>query len=576
MTSCRARLGLACGLVALVAALPASAQAPEDLSGPGAPELPDARPAQVPDSRIEVQELKAPSPDSVGLLDERQGGFGPAMWEGTPAATVRRLLPALPADSGSHAVFELGRRLLLSSAAAPMAGGAVSGPSLVELRAERLLALGDVEGADGLLAATPGSTLGALGNRLKVEVALAGGGTAKACAQLPAAQAGGSDVALAKLQVLCHLTGGRTAEGNLALDLLRERKDAADPAFVAAAEAIAGLPPVPSEKLSLAQPGLVHVAAFAAAKQALPAAALDTHNPAVLRAIAAAEGLPPDQRLVAAEKAAVLGALDGEALRTLYAKVTFPAGDIAAALAKADSAGPRARALLFQAAAAAPDPVSRAPLLAKAMALGGEKAFAANARTFAPLLAELRPAPELVSFAPTAARALFAAGRPEAGGKWVDLAKADPQTARAAAYLWPLDRLWEGNEGRPLALNTYATWRSTLEGVPADQAGRRAALVLGLLSAVGARIPDGAWTDLMEAPALAVPVRPALWHMAANAGAEKRVGAAVLSSLALLPAGGLDKADPLTLAQAVSSLRAAGLVREARQLATDALVANGF
>jgi hypothetical protein len=496
------------------------------------------------------------------------------MWNGTPAVVVRALVPKIP-EGGSTVLRGLARRLLLTAATAPEGAdqAAQGGVTLVALRTEKLNALGDADGVTALTAATPGSARNPRLGRLAIDTALAAGKTEQACAEVGPALAGGFDAGLSRVQVLCHFLAGRTLEGNLALDMLREGKQA-DPAFVAAAEALSGLPPVPSEKLSLSVPEPLHVALFSAAKQPLPADALGHPSPLALKAIAGAAGLPIDQRLVAAERAEAAGLLPAEAVRTLYAGALFTPEELSAAIPKGEQGSPRTGALLYRAAGAIADEGVRAQLVAKALDLATLRGhFASTARIFQPLVATLRPDPAQASVAPTLARALLSAGKPEAAAKWLDVAKAGPDP-NAAARLWPLAALNGVSAGNGIDLPAYAAWRATQEGVPPETFAHRAALVLGALAGRGARIPDAAWLDALALPAGGP--QPALFALMQGGALDARVGITVLATLVAVGEVPLAKADPMVLAEAVSALTVVGLADEARALATEALLANGI
>lgn len=571
---------MAAGLFS-VAALPALAQQPPlrlvPLDPPAPAQPPLEAPARAPawaSGGIQVQELRAPSMESIGVLDPRQGGLGPRLWEGTPATVVRRLLPLLPAANGSHVMRDLARRLLLTAAAAPEGADAAAagGPTLVEMRAERLMALGDTDGMAALAAAAPGSATRPLLTRLAVDADLAAGRADKACAAAASALAAGHDGALAMVQVYCTFAAGNTLQGNLALDLLRERKEV-DPAFVAAAEVMAGLPPVPADKLSLPQPAPVHVAAFAAAKQPLPADALAGAGATTLKAMALS-GLPAEQRLAAAERAEALGALDAEAVRKLYGEQPFTPADLSAAIPKAEAGGPAARALLFRAAQDMPDEGVRAQIVAKALELATAKGERASAmRVFQPLIEAIRPVPEQHPFAIAAARALYAFGRPEAAAKWLDVARMGPAPAAVDA-LWPYAAVAAAGGGQPIAGPGYAGWRAAQAGVAPELAARRAAIVLGVLAGLGARVPDAAWLDTLALPPGGP--RPGLFALMQGGALDARAGITVLAALAAIGEVPLDKAEPLAVSEAVSALTVVGLAADARALAIEALVANGI
>lgn len=567
MTSCRAK-SLAAGLVAaaaLAAALPARAQAPLSSFDPDTMEMAEpANPNR--ETRVVVNELKAPNGESVGAFDANHGGFPATLWAGTSAPVARKLIPMLPAAPSSLAMRGLERKLLLT--AAPPPEGAVEGdrPSLVELRAERLAALGDTDGVLALAAVAPQSVDGPLVARAKLDALLLAGNTKAACEEAP------KDNSLPKLAILCNFLAGRTLEGNLGLDLMRDRKDP-DHAFVAAAEVLSGLPPIPADKIKLDEATPLHVAAFAAAKLPLPADAVAKAGPAVAKAVALSFATPFDVRLAAGERAEAAGIMAPEHLRKLYLEASFAPDELGAPLAKAETAGPRAQALLFRAATDQPDPIIRAHFVAKALDLASAKGQAVSAaRVFATLLADLRPDPALITNAPAFARANLALGRGDAS-KWLELAKTDPAAAKAVERLWPLNAVLAVSPGQPLPAQGLTAWRASLDGLPPEIIARRTAVVLGSLSALGAKLPDTVWLD-----ALALPPggpKPALYALLQGSALEARLGTTLLAALAGLGDQPLDKVDPITLTEAISALSVVGQGDAARRLAIEAMLANG-
>lgn len=526
------------------------------------------KPGPVGESHFQMEELKAPDLEAIGILDEKQGGLGAAMWHGTSAALVRQLLPQLPAAPGSRVMRGLERRLLLSAAVAPD-GGKGQVPPLLELRAERLYAMGEIEGLAGLLKSAP-SALSSPGlSRLKVDVFLLAGDTKAACAE-SATLAASADP---RMQVFCMLSAGKVLEGNMVLDLMRERKDA-DHAFIAAAEAMAGTPPAKVDKLP--NPTPLHLAAFKAAKMPLPADAANAGHPAMLRTLAESTTLPVEIRIPAAERAEAMGILDTDSLRKIYAAVTFTPAEQQAAQTQGDKT-PRSRVLLLRAAQQEQTPSIRADLLSRILAAAADRgALAGTARLYAPIIADLRSNPDLAPFSPVLARALYAAGRPETAGTWVALAKSDPLTAKAGEDLWVLARLNRMGDTAATPVETYNAWLSARD-MTAEQAERRALVAFDLLQAVGEKVPNAEWLAVPHGahPVLASGARPALKAMLRSAAEGVRLGETVLLALAVLGEAGLDKADPDTLNRVVAFLRMVGLDREARDLAVEAALANG-
>ncbi|MBC7907349.1 MAG: antifreeze protein [Rhodospirillaceae bacterium] len=577
MTVCRADRGsakalrlLAAGLFATTALMGhAHAQGPLTTFDPDTMEM--AEPAAPREAEVEIQTLKALSAESVGSLDQNHGGFANTLWVGTPAPVARRLIPLLPAGSNSVVVRDLERRLLLTAATAPDGAAEGDRPSLVELRAERLGAMGDADGVVALGNVASQAVAGPLLQRARLDALLLAGNTQGACAD--AQRLGTAEGSLAKLQILCNFMAGKILEGNLALDLMRDRKDA-DHAFMAAAETVSGLPPLPADKVKLAELTPLHVAAFAAAKMPLPADAVAKAPPSVARAVALSFATPFDVRLAAGERAFAAGVLPAESLRKLYLEAVFAPDELSAPLVRAETAGTRGQALLFRAATDQPDPLIRAHFVAKALELASTKGqTAATARLFAGLLAEAKPSPALITVAPAFARANFALGLTESATAWLELAKTDPAAAKAVERLWPLAAVHAAGPGQALPVMNLAAWRATLDGLPPEIAARRTAVVLGSLSALGAKVPETAWLDTLSLPAGGP--KPALFALLQSAALEAKLGSTVLAVLTAMGEQPLDKLDVITLSEAISALSVVGLGEDARKLAIEAMLANG-
>ncbi|HIJ63308.1 MAG TPA: antifreeze protein, partial [Rhodospirillaceae bacterium] len=240
--------------------------------------------------------------------------------------------------------------------------------------------------------------------------------------------------------------------------------------------------------------------------------------------------------------------------------------------------GTRGRALMFRAAAAQQTPAAKAEIIAKALSLAADHgAFAAGARLYAADIAAIPPAAELGWFAYPAARALLAAQSDAAARLWLSLARAqgltDDGAASVAAALAPLARLAMHDE-QPLA-PLLAAWRKARSALPGEAGIRREQVLLGLLAALGEKVPAEDWLALLDGPAggAAVMPRAALRELLQAAAEGRRLGETVTFALACL--GDPDKADPALLAWTVSVLRHAGLEAEARAVAVEAAIASG-
>lgn len=531
---------------------------------PTAP-IPAAPQRQAP-SGFSVESLKAPDGQGVGVLDPKQGGFGIEMWDGTPRAMVTRLLPRLPAATPSPALRDLMRRLLLSTAIPP----AGAGESLLLPRIERLWAMGEIAGMLKLLDALPAAALDETLQRYRVDGLLLRGEDAAACGLLPALREGkDTDGAAAQLSAFCDALAGRTAQAALTAAWLRER-GLGDGAFFTLLEAMTGSPGSPD---SLPQPRPLHLAMARAAKAALPADAASAEQTAILAALAGHVQAPLEARVVAAEKAHDLGAIDPEVLRRLYSEVTF--GGEAASQSVDDAAEPagwRSRALLFRIAQTQTAPGARAEILAKALAAAARRGrFVAAARLYGPLLDSLAPDPKLSGFAGTAVRALLAIGRRDLAGRWA------PLCPPMAAPVWPLLRLVEPHDDDPPAPGQLAGWLKQRSPLPAAAGRRQAALLFGLLDALGQKVRIDDWLELMTGPPQEATImpQPALWHGQRLAAEDLRLGETVLLALVSLGDGFPETVDPTAVYRVVAALRLVGFDDEARAVALEAALAHG-
>ncbi len=538
-------------------------------------------PSQPRAANVLVQELGTLDPNAIGVLDESHGGFDSEMWAGGNLATLQKVLPLLPAPTPWRSLARLERKLLLTAAALPP--GRPGGEPLIKLRADKLWALGEVEGLAALLKLVPNPAMTPELRRLQVEVALVTGDNATACepvallrSLLP------SDPFPTKLQVFCQFAAGKGTEAGLGLDLLREQK-VADAAFYMAADAMSGLAPGKIDGLTPATP--LNFAMARLAKLPLSEAALSGALPLpLLRVIAETPSATIEARLLAMERAEAAGAVDTEALRRLYQSVGFSEQELAAPLSFPSSdRSARGRAFLYRAAQIQALPAGKAQVMAKALTMATDQGlYAAAARLYAEQIAALPPAPELLGFALPAGRALLVAQQPSAAKPWLDLLRGQAATNDAAAsadtLLWPLARLSGADAERPPATPLLAAWRKLRgEGTP-EAVQRRTALLYSLLAAFGDKLPAEDWLPLFDGPLLATGPhpRPAAWQGLRIAAEERQSGGIALFGLLTLGEPGLGQIDPSELYRALAALHGRGLDADARAVAVEAALANGI
>jgi len=523
---------------------------------------------------IEVAPLAPIDPDWAGPLTPDQGGFPLALWQATPRALVVAVVPRL-AVTDSPQLQALTRRLLLSNATAPgprpAAGQAADQPDLVDMRLERLIAAGQIEAANDVLALTPNRNGGEGLERRRVELAFLANDAKAACALVTDDVRRFQNPLWSRALITCQALNGDHAGAALGLDLLREQKAPKDDSFDALVQIVGGRK-IKLERLP--DPSPLHLALLTASKQPLPSDALAGASPAVLRAWAGAEGAPLPQRLAAAERAAVLGAFPLDQLRALYEKVETTPEERANALSRAASEkGPRAHALLYVAARAQPLGQARAEMLQAMLAQGRKDGdFVFVARIIEPLVLELRPSGDLAWFSGDATRVLLLSGRAAEARGW--LAVAEPADARS---LFPLTRLAFGRD-RPWDEKQLDEALDALSKADGDAGPRQAALALALLSAFDEPVGATQWAPLFARLPLAsldLPGAP-IWFDLPRAAAGHRIGETVLLALVTAGEGNKLTAQPTRLARAVEGLRGVGLDGEARSLAVEAMLGAGF
>jgi hypothetical protein len=593
---------------------------PRTLTSPEADASQGGKPAEAVAPGIKVDTLGEIDPNSVGLLDAAGGGFGVAMWKGTPRSLVAALLPAMPGVPHSAEARDLYRRLLLSAAESPVGAAPKDRPSLLAMRIDRLLAQGDVDAAQGLLRVVPQRLDEPAIGRARADVAFLTNDNAGACAAVSGQLGQQGTLFWRKAQVFCQLLAGDAVGAGIGAGLLQEQ-GVEDALFFALQRALAGEKGIDFAGLAgLEKAGPLHIAMMRAARVQVPPAVLASGPPAVLRAVALSPNADLDTRLEAAEQAEMRGALKAETLRQLYLSVSFLPEELSNALSASEKlSGPRGRALLYHAARGQSVASTQAEIVAGALASARKQGrLPATIRVLAPILTGIEPRPDLAWFAVDAGSALYFMGAFDAAAQWVALAKAEPaptgNRSKAASpqghpgvpsdvALWPFAQLAtlkpkhaEGSAPSLAAAGpggivtaplvtvkssegfdeaAFEHWWKGAEALGAEVRAAKAARILALADALGAQVGDEAWARLLAAPAPAPAAvtmpSPGLMAGLRRAAAGGRVGETVLIALTALGTERPSMLDVRVLAPVVQALRSVGLDEPARKLAIEAI-----
>jgi hypothetical protein len=532
---------------------------------------------------IEVDRLDAPDTETMGTLSPDGGGLDPAMWADTPRRVVTALMPRLPANLRAPVLRDLARRLLLSGGEPPPTrqtpeNGA---PNLLELRVERLMALGDYGGVAALMKVVPRGALTDPLRRAHVTARLVRGDTEAACPDVRQALSNSRAMFWQQALVVCHAARGAFGQADLAVSLMRE-SEAGDAAFIAAYDAVAAGLSLTTERL----PPLA-VALLVNSDTGVPEDPVASLDPGLQAAVAGHAATAPVVRARAAELAAAAGALAPDTLRQRYAALAFPTSRIEAAaqmsLSNAPPTGPsltatERRALRYQAVRRDNGAATRAELIEEVTAEAPPRLYPALVDAFLPFLKADAPRPDLIWFAGTAGRAFYGAGQPEAATRWLMTAREEavisPDAAAALTALWPYARL-SGATAVPIN-GGLAAWREAQDTAP-PRLALQESLLRAAFEALEERDPRR-WVEIAGGPAAdARPVPPAaVIYALREAGNAGRLGEVVLLALIGLGATDLSNVHPLMLNTALTALRRVDLEPTARRIAIAAALANGI
>lgn len=579
---------------------------PQPVAEPSQPRIPTDAPGK---AGIEVDGLRKIDDESVGILTQRDGGFGLEMWQGISRVEAVDLINQLPRNLGSSALRDAAAQLLLSRAKAPIALSE-DAPSLLAARAKALLAMGDVEGTELLIVAAPSQGRPVGMDIVDAKLQILKYNNARACGLARNNRDYAGDDFWQRLLIYCDALDGKSENVGLGLSLLRELSGD-DPALVMLADAVVSRKPIILE--SIARPTPIHLAMSRAAKVELPLDIAKSNNPLVLYGAAMAPNLKTGARIEAAERAVPIGALNPAELRRLYQQVTYTDADLGNALTRAaEIGGAAARALLYQAAAKQNIPSARAEIISAALDIAREDGrYKATVEAFRPLINRLPPSPEMVWFALTGVRAFLTLGDAAGTDRWMALLRASAsirdESRLALSRVRPLARLLgAGDTSIPLE-TVIAEWQSTLGDKPEKPALRTA--LNGMFLAVGDDLPASAWQGIANGAASSQTMpSPEVWfkfrdslrglNLSSDSLPAKKMLAAATGSVAgndaeqaQVPAGAARAAiyalqvmgDGEPGSQGISAIyevvvafRALGFERIARQLALETLLAAGL
>ena len=518
--------------------------------------------------------------ESIGLLDEQNGGFGINMWEGSERAQIEDLLSRLPTHVRSPAVHELIKTVLLSTATAPTKDNVSS--NLLHTRLSVLADLGEFESFLELLATVPESARTGEIKKLKANVFLLMGDTKRACELTLNQVREASSLYWQKALFVCQLTSGKTSAAALSLNLLREQLSESDTAFIELGGVSLGEVNSMTAKLA---PSALNLTLLLGTDVRIPDHWLSEAGPAIQRAIAEAKTLPLTTRLVASEKAASMGALDPAEVGQLYRRIVFTREELEDAIAVAqDKGGSWGRALLHQASRQQQTPGERVSFWLASWEnslLTGNAMLAALVNTES--LRTLPISDQIAYAAPQIIRALITIGDSEALQGWLNFlgenAEMDTEFERRLASLMPvivISNIDDGHSWHPQMVERW--WQASMDNVNTSEHTKQADRLFMILDALGHSVGRKGWDLLLSGSNLVSATVPSVGirYSMQDAARSKQIGRTVLFALLAIGDGGPAEAGPLALGSVLRSLRHVGLDHYARALALEAVIENGM
>lgn len=556
----------------------------------------------------EVDELADLDPAAIGVLEPGDGGLPADLWRGTRRSTLEVLIPQMSVRAPSPAMHKLVRQLLLSSVGVPPVGDDDdSGLSLLEARLERVAASGNLAALLEMLERVAPRHETSLIRNIRADAYLMDSDILGACDVAREARNdtnGGGDAAAVKwlkILSLCQALEGDRAGVAFNVALLQETGDvtalfddligkvlnraqgvAETDAGEQGEEAGAG----EESGLLAAEPPLdaLTAALYRAAGAPVPAAVLDNTPAMVLASLAGRGDLDLNFRAEAAEIAARAGIVPVADLVSAFNAMEFTEDEENSAFLLAETGlGARVDGLLYRLASSSLSDVDKTRYLRVAWRRAHrEGMYPALAGVLVGPAAQIELIEDNVSAAHDVVRIALYAGERELADNWYQLARTlasqrSVEGTKALVDMWPL-MVTSGVGDIPFSPQILNLWRQSLSILPVGEQRSRAALLYGLLEALGYDIENELWDDVLGAPAISGTTAPSLgvWRQLLIATEGGRLGEGLLLSIVSIGDAGPAGADPSALSSALRALISLGHEADARAIALEVLVANGF
>jgi hypothetical protein len=539
---------------------------------------------------VEADELLALDPAAIGILDAASGALAFDIWRGTPREKALGLIARLPVATSSPTVNDLSARLLLSPARVPGSNAGDVSIDFLLARLERIAASGDLSAMNTLLARLPERLEDPRLRQITLDMALLSGDTITACAIARDARAEDGAAGWLKILTFCRATSGDRAGAAFNLALLAETNEAGteferlidDILYMADGGEIVGTP-LSNVRADALDP--LMVAMLRVLGREIPVDVLARGPRMMLASFAARADLSVDFRADAGELATLYGVMSGDTYGDVLGALDFTEGELnSVALLAETNLGARIDGLIIFAAMQENDAAARARLLSTGFLRARSSGrLTAMAGPLGGAVDSLTPAAGVAFFAGDAGRIALFNGDDATARRWYDVARAraaisDDGAIRSLLGLWPLMIIADASQNVPYDSEILSLWRQSLSSLPAAEQSRKAGMLYAMLDVFGYPVEDRFWLDAMAGPGAGsghVPAH-ALWREFLVASRGGRIGEGLALGLQVIGSDGPGAMDLSALTSLLANFHALGLADEARKLAIEALITNGF
>ena len=548
---------------------------------------------------ILIDNLEDIGTESIGIINDEQGGLGINLWQSSSRELVINLLGLLPEKYSSQVLRNLATRLLLTNAIAPTKSGiGRNDPNadLNYLRALKLFGMGEVDlTIEFTNLALPGSE-NLLFSILYLDSLFLVNDLHRACNAVEKFSLTLEDLYLKKSLVFCQIMAGDKDLARLGIELLRE--DNKDEDFFNIANILIS---EESREINLSDP--LNPLKFSMMRTGnIPIASNSLTDPklSMLRMISMSPNVELKDRITAAERAAMSGALSPEELLEIYSGINLTSEDLDnVSIISENENDYRNKAILLIAAQNNESTMAKAEILSSFFSKARKDGFyLLSARMSKSELLKIEPSTDLIWFADQAFSALLVSGENAEAVRWLRFLEShlsDPVAYRTFLKIWPLAKI-SGDKNLYVDGKLLKEWiESTLNltaPLISEENGdkkmhknlaRKVNLVLVLLDALGESADEELWQILfrdfqLQSPDLYqeesspnIGIINSLRKSAQNSKLGETVLFAVLSS----GSGDFRTLNRYAIAELIYSLTLIGFDLDARKLAIEIATESG-